>query len=62
MGTRICELRWLKDDTIVQARRFETFNEAQRDVHQLFSFYRDKLGATRAEVWEEDRLRYFRGL
>ena len=58
----MCELRWLKDDKLVDARSFQTFNEAQRDVHQLFLFYRDRLGATRAEVWEKNKLRYFRGL
>ena len=58
----MCELRWLKDEELVEARRFETFLEAQRDLDQLLPFYREKLGATHAEVWDEDRLRYFRGL
>ena len=58
----MCELRWLKEDDLVEARQFATYTEAQRDLDQLLPFYRERLGATRAEVWEADRLRYFRGL
>ena len=58
----MCELRWLKDETLVEARQFATYKEAQRDLDQLLPFYRQRLGATHAEVWEKDTLRYFRGL
>jgi len=46
----MCELRWLKDETVVEARQFSTYTEAQRDLDQLSLFYRQRLGATHAEV------------
>ena len=58
----MCELRWLKNDTLVETREFASYKEAQRDLDQLFPLYRRKLGATHAEVWVDDTLRYFRGL
>ena len=58
----MCELRWLKNHILVETKQFATFQEAQRDLDQLYPLYRQKLGATHAEVWEEDQIRYFRGL
>jgi hypothetical protein len=58
----MCELRWLKNEDLVETREFSTYGEAQRDLDQLCLFYRKRLGATHAEVWEENTLRYFRGL
>ncbi len=56
----MCELRWLKDETLIEAKHFATYKEAQRDLDQLFPLYRVRLGATHAEVWEEGTLRYVR--
>ena len=58
----MCELRWLKDEALLEARQFATCTEAQRDLDQLYRFYSEKLGATKAEIWEEDTLRYYRKL
>lgn len=58
----MCELRWLNDEGLVEARQFSTSKEAQRDLDQLSLFYRQKMGATYAEIWEHGALRYSRGL
>lgn len=58
----MCELRWLKDETVVEVRNFHSFNEAQRDIHQLSLFYRARFGVTRAEVWDDHGLKLFRGI
>ena len=58
----MCELRWLKVKTVVEARQFSTYKEAERDLDQLSSFYRQKFGATHAEIWEDEALRYSRAL
>lgn len=58
----VYELLWLRGEALIEARQFATFKEAQRDLDQLSNFYREKLGATHAEIWEDDALRYSRGL
>ncbi len=58
----MCELRWLKDEIIGEAKSFHTFNEAQRDIHQLSPFYRARFSVTRGEVRDDKGLKLFRGI
>ena len=46
----MCELRWLKDEDLVEAREFSTYGEAQRDLDQLCPFYRKRPRAS-APTW-----------
>jgi hypothetical protein len=53
----MCELRWLKVETVVEARQFSTYKESQPDLDQLSTLYRQKFRATHAEIWDDEALR-----
>jgi hypothetical protein len=58
----VCELRWLRDERVVEARQFGTYKEASGTWTSSPSFTVRNFGATNAEVSADEALRYSREL
>lgn len=53
-------VRWLKDEIVVEERRFEDLQEAKQGAKNQLSSYRARGDATHAVVSDDEGVVYFR--